>query len=157
MHYGSTPHTILFSLITRFPLRRIFLRLNHMNTWQEKFTNITWDTLREGTFELSKQIETNTLKPDLIVAIARGGLTIAQLLSDSLSLPIATFTVVSYKDLKQSHQPTITHPLGSPLDGKKVLLVDDISDTGITFKRGNIISYGARSRRKKYHHDSSYS
>ncbi|MEK7592136.1 MAG: phosphoribosyltransferase family protein [Patescibacteria group bacterium] len=110
-----------------------------MNTWQEKFTNITWDTLREGTFELSKQIETNTLKPDLIVAIARGGLTIAQLLSDSLSLPIATFTVVSYKDLKQSHQPTITHPLGSPLDGKKVLLVDDISDTGITFKRG--ISY----------------
>ena len=47
-----------------------FLRLNHMNTWQEKFTNITWDTLREGTFELSKQIETNTLKPDLIVAIA---------------------------------------------------------------------------------------
>ena len=110
-----------------------------MDAWQNKFTNITWKTLREGTFELSKRIETNTLKPDLIVAIARGGLIIAQLLSDSLHLPIASFTVVSYKDLKQSHEPQITHPLGAKLTGKKVLLVDDISDTGTTFKRG--ISY----------------
>ncbi|MBI5614038.1 hypothetical protein HY947_03890 [Candidatus Gottesmanbacteria bacterium] len=110
-----------------------------MDTWQKKFTNITWNELRTGTFSLSKQIKDDPLKPDLIVAIARGGLSIAQLLSDSLQLPIATFTVVSYKDLKQSHQPKITYPLGSLLTGKKVLLVDDISDTGTTFKRA--ISY----------------
>jgi hypoxanthine phosphoribosyltransferase len=110
-----------------------------MDAWQETFTNITWRQLRTGSFYLSKQIETHAFKPDLIIAIARGGLTIAQLLSDCLNLPIATFTVVSYKDLKQSHEPIITHPLNSVLTGKKVLLVDDIADTGTTFKRG--ISY----------------
>jgi hypothetical protein len=53
-----------------------------------------------------------------------------------LQIPIATFTAKSYRDLKQQSLPQITHGLGATLEGKKVLLVDDVSDTGKTFVKG---------------------
>lgn len=84
---------------------------------------------------LSAKIE-KTYKPDLIVAIARGGLTIAHIMSDFLELPITTFTVTSYADEKQVSVPKITFHLGNKLHNKKILLVDNISDTGKTFVRG---------------------
>lgn len=106
------------------------------NDWQDKFLNVTWDEFRSLAFELSNQISHSQHKFTLIVAIARGGLTIAQLLSDSLKLPIAAFTVESYKNLKQEKLPHITHGLSSKLAKYKILLVDDICDTGKTFLRG---------------------
>lgn len=75
-------------------------------------------------------------KPDILVAIARGGLTIAHIMSDFLDLPITTFTVSSYHDQKQVTIPKITLHLGNKLHNKKILLVDNISDTGKTFFRG---------------------
>jgi hypothetical protein len=103
-------------------------------SWEEGFLNITWEYYRELAFELAEKLAGRDF--DLIVAIARGGLTLSQLLSDCLSLPIASFTVKSYKDLTQTSEPVITHGLGATLEGKKVLLVDDVSDTGKTFLRG---------------------
>lgn len=105
-----------------------------MSEWQEKYLILSWDTYRKEVFELAQKLDGKAF--DLIVAIARGGLSLSQLLSDSLSLPIASFTIKSYKDLKQNSEPVITHGLGAKLEDKKVLLVDDVSDTGKTFIRG---------------------
>lgn len=85
---------------------------------------------------LSKKIKAGGNSVDLIVAVARGGLTIAQLLTDFLALPITSFTVSSYRDLQQQKNPEITFKIGNKLHDKKILLVDDISDTGKTFVRG---------------------
>jgi len=87
-------------------------------------------------FVLAKKIEGSGQKLDLIVAIARGGMSIAQILSDFLSLPIATFTISSYKDLRQKDLPEISFHVGGNVRGKHILLVDDVSDTGKTFERG---------------------
>lgn len=110
-----------------------------MVEWRTKFLNLTWNDFCTAAFSLSRKIKQSGKHFDLIVAIARGGLTLSQLLSDNLSLPIASFTVQSYKDLKQASIPHITYGLDAQLSGKKILLADDVCDSGKTFLRG--ISY----------------
>jgi len=100
------------------------------------FLSLTWKDLEKDTYALSEKIKAGGNSVDLIVAVARGGLTIAQLLTDFLALPITSFTVSSYRDLQQQKNPEITFKIGNKLHDKKILLVDDISDTGKTFTRG---------------------
>lgn len=107
-----------------------------MPDWQERFLNVTWDEFRQLTHLLGWKISESGKRFDLIVAIARGGLTLSQLLSDSLRLPIASFTVESYRNLKQEKLPHITYGLKGSLNNKRILLVDDVCDTGKTFLRG---------------------
>lgn len=101
-----------------------------------EFLVVSWPSLHTETFELAQAIEESGEKFDLIVAIARGGLTISHMLSDFLRLPITSFTITSYHDLKQHSTPIVTFRLGDELRGKRLLLVDDVSDTGKTFTRG---------------------
>lgn len=96
---------------------------------------VTWDDLNNRLMILADMIRFREKKPDLIVAIARGGLTIAHLLSDLLELPVASFTVSSYKDLKRTGEFTMPFRVGGRLDKMRVLLVDDVSDSGKTFVR----------------------
>src|SRR3989344_4865770 len=103
--------------------------------WRDLFLPLSWPDFCAQAFMLSKQIHASSRPLDLIVTIARGGLTLSQLLSDSLGLPIASFTIQSYKDLQQEKMPQITFGLGATLENKKVLLVDDVCDTGKTFER----------------------
>jgi len=97
---------------------------------------VDWKKLHNDVFKLSRQISKNPIKFDLIVTIARGGYCISHILSDLLSLPLTSFTVSSYRDLKQSRLPEITFKIGNRLHDKNILLIDDISDTGKTFLRG---------------------
>lgn len=106
-----------------------------MANWHDKFLKVTWSDFINLSFDLGQKIQ-RAANPDLIVAIARGGLTLSQLLSDQLSLPIASFTVQSYRDLKQVKKPDISFGVGGEIRGKKILLVDDVCDTGKTFVRG---------------------
>lgn len=101
-----------------------------------KFLSLSWQQLHKDAFTLLRKIEASGQRLDLIVAIARGGMTIAQILSDFLSLPVATFTVSSYKDLHQGKSSDVSFHVGGDLKNKRILLVDDVSDTGKTFERG---------------------
>ncbi len=100
------------------------------------YYSITWEQLHDVTHALTEKIKTNKLKPDLIVGIARGGLTIAHISSDFLRLPVASFTISSYKDFKQQKMSEISFHVGGDLKDKHILLIDDVSDTGKTFIRG---------------------
>lgn len=100
-----------------------------------QYKYISWTKLHKDIHDLSLKID-KKYKPDLLVAIARGGLTIAHIMSDFLKLPITTFTISSYHDQKQVSIPKITLHLGNKLHNKKILLVDDVSDSGKTFLRG---------------------
>jgi uncharacterized protein len=71
-------------------------------------------------------------KPDFVVGIARGGLIPARILTDLLETPqLTTIQVEFYTDINQTlSKPLLKQPLTASVANKRVLLVDDIADTG---------------------------
>ena len=96
---------------------------------------VSWEEYHTLARKLAGKVLTDGKKVDEIVAISRGGLTLGHLLTDFLRVPISTFTIQSYTNLQTQGAVKITKPLTEPLDGKNILLVDDVSDTGTTLKR----------------------
>ncbi len=94
---------------------------------------VQWDDVVRWSNELAFAILDSGFKPDVIVAIARGGLVPARLLADYMD-------VIDVLSLKVEHWiETGTHQEEAvikyetkdiDLSGKKVLVVDDICDTG---------------------------
>ncbi len=101
-----------------------------------KYASYSWNKIQQYVYQLSQKVEQSGEKFDLIVGIARGGLTISHILSDFLGLPVASFTINSYKDFKQQKELILSYEVGALLDQKKILLVDDVSDSGKSFVRG---------------------
>jgi len=102
----------------------------------EKYEAPSWDYIHELCIELAEQIESSKYKPDLIVAISRGGWIPGRLMSDLLGKSdIATIKVEHYVDLyKTREKPEITQPLPIDVKGKRILLVDDLADSGSSLK-----------------------
>jgi len=117
-----------------------------MNVNMDNYLSVSWEELVVYLRSIANKIQTLEEKPDIIVGIARGGLSIAHILSDMLNLPVASFTVSSYKDVNERGELNFHFNLGGRLDGKHVLVVDDVSDTGTTFIRATeyVTSLGAR-------------
>ncbi|MEM1600315.1 MAG: phosphoribosyltransferase, partial [Sulfolobaceae archaeon] len=69
---------------------------------------------------------------DVIIAIARGGLVPARLLADILGIFDVLSIKVEHWVVTASHTPEakIKYPFKLDLQGKNVLIVDDITDTG---------------------------
>jgi hypoxanthine phosphoribosyltransferase len=100
-----------------------------------RFLVPTWEEVTGDLMMMASQIKELPEHPNLVIAIARGGLVPARILSDFLSLPVASYTVSSYEDLKQKKEEKMLFDVGGRLDGQHILLVDDVSDTGMTFTR----------------------
>lgn len=97
---------------------------------------ISWENFHTSSFELAKKIQNSGEKFDTIVAISRGGLVVARILSDFLKLGIYNIAIESYLDINQKKDPRVTQNIGSAeIAGKRILLVDEICDSGKTFKR----------------------
>jgi len=96
---------------------------------------ITWNVYHDLSRKLAASILSHTPDIDRIVAISRGGLTLGHLLSDFLRIPIATFTIQSYTDIQNQGEIKIVEPLKTRIRGKKVLIVDDVADSGKTLER----------------------
>ena len=93
---------------------------------------VSWDDIVKWSRELAKKVKESGYKPDVIVAVARGGFVPARLLCDFLgvenllSLQSQHWTEAA----KAAERAIIKFPYKVDLIGKKVLLVDDIVDTG---------------------------
>lgn len=93
---------------------------------------LPWQEIPELVRRVAKKIKKANFKPDYIVGITRGGWIPSVLLSDELgvknllSLKIEHWGITARKD-KKAH---LTIPLNLNLSGKKILLVDDLTDTG---------------------------
>ncbi|MCO5761340.1 MAG: phosphoribosyltransferase [Chromatiaceae bacterium] len=73
-------------------------------------------------------------QPDLIVAIARGGYAPARVLADYLGvMNVASIKVEHYHGTRKEEKAFVRHPLAEHVAGRRVLIVDDVSDTGDTF------------------------
>jgi hypoxanthine phosphoribosyltransferase len=75
---------------------------------------------------------TKKYEPEILVGISRGGLVPVRLLSDLLGVKeVAIIRIEFYKSMKETHgYPKITQGLQNEVKGKRVLLVDDVSDSG---------------------------
>jgi hypoxanthine phosphoribosyltransferase len=96
----------------------------------------TWNQIYEMLLCQAQKIKTQNYKPDLIVAIARGGAVPARILSDLLETPNLSFMQIEfYINISQTLQePILKQTLTTNVAGKKILLIDDISDTGKSLK-----------------------
>jgi hypoxanthine phosphoribosyltransferase len=86
--------------------------------------------------ELAQAIHDDGFRPDAIVAIARGGLTLAGALGYALDVKmLGSLNVEFYTGVEQRlDEPVLLPPTldRAALDGRRVLLVDDVSDSGRT-------------------------
>ena len=103
-----------------------------------KLRVITWDELVAKSMALARKIEDSRgpLSFDAIVAVARGGLVVARLLSDLLGVKrVASLQVEYYTGVdERGSRPVIVGGLGADVEGLEVLLVDDVADTGETLR-----------------------
>lgn len=103
------------------------------------YLSVTWKDYHSLSQKIAAAILSHDKPFDIIIAIGRGGLTFGHLLSDFLRIPICSITIQSYTDIQKQGEVRITEKLSLGITGKRVLLVDDIADTGTTLKRA--VSY----------------
>ena len=99
----------------------------------------TWNQIYSLLLELAEAIQKSKYEPDVIVGVSRGGWIPARILSDLLENPklanVATEYYVGVAETKQ--KPSLTQPVSLPVKDKKVLVVDDVADTGESLKLVN--------------------
>lgn len=97
---------------------------------------LTWQEFGDASRELAQQIVDDGYHPDVVVAIARGGLLLAGALAYAMGVKsCGALNVEFYTDVESTlPEPVVLPPMldGPALTGKKVLLVDDVSDSGRT-------------------------
>ncbi|AEX77449.1 phosphoribosyltransferase [Corynebacterium diphtheriae] len=97
---------------------------------------LTWEGFGIANRELAQQIVDSDYTPDIIVAVARGGLVPAGALSYSMGIKLSdAINVEFYTDVNETlPDPILLEPLldTNSIRGKKVLVVDDVADSGRT-------------------------
>ncbi|MFQ6065130.1 MAG: phosphoribosyltransferase [Candidatus Bathyarchaeia archaeon] len=97
-----------------------------------EFVIPTWDQIYEFLLNLAQKIRDDRFKPDVIVGVSRGGWPPARVMSDLLENPeIANVKAEFYKGVAETKgEPIITQPVSVSVRDKRVLLMDDVADTG---------------------------
>lgn len=97
-----------------------------------KFEIPTWEQIYKMLLSLSSKIERDSFSPDVIIGVSRGGWAPARVLSDLLENPeIANVKVEFYLGVDERRkEPIITQSVSVKVKFKRVLVVDDVSDTG---------------------------
>ncbi|MBN9474329.1 MULTISPECIES: phosphoribosyltransferase [Pigmentiphaga] len=100
---------------------------------------ISWDRYNQLIEQLGLQVHQSGWKFDQIVCLARGGMRVGDVLSRIYDVPLGILATSSYREAAGTEQGRldiaqfITITRGT-LEGR-VLLVDDMVDTGVTFDR----------------------
>jgi len=112
-----------------------------------EFEAPTWDQIYNMLIKLADRIRNSRFKPDVIVGVSRGGWPPARVLSDLLGNPnLANVRAEFYLGVAETKgEPTLTQPVSVNVAGKKVLVVDEIADTGKSLKliKQHLIEKGA--------------
>ena len=99
---------------------------------------LSWELFGRASRELAEQIAASGFEPDLLLSVARGGLFVAGALGYALDVKNLHVTNVEfYTGVDQRLElPVMLPPVPDVVDlaGAKVLVADDVADTGETLK-----------------------
>jgi len=95
---------------------------------------ISWSEIQRLCLRLAELIRDSNYQPDIVVAIARGGYVPARLLCDYLDIMALTSIKIEHylAGSAKQEQAMIRHPLCTAIENQRVLLVDDVNDSGDT-------------------------
>ncbi|MDO5730550.1 phosphoribosyltransferase [Corynebacterium sphenisci] len=97
---------------------------------------LTWSGFGDAQEELAQQVVDSGFTPDIIVAVARGGLLPAGALSYSMGVKLSdAINVEFYTDVAETlPDPVLLEPLldVDAIREKRILVVDDVADSGRT-------------------------
>jgi hypoxanthine phosphoribosyltransferase len=97
---------------------------------------MTWQDLGDGARDLAEQMHRDGYRPDMVLAIARGGLLVAGALSYALGVKNTfAMNVEFYTGIDQRlEMPMILPPAPNLVDftETRIVIADDVADTGAT-------------------------
>ena len=101
---------------------------------------ISWEDYHKKTEELAIKVHEDGWEFNQVVCIAKGGMRVGDVFARLFNVPLAILSVESYRgDGVKNKRGAITFSRDlaktSPNIGSKVLLVDDLADSGITLKK----------------------
>lgn len=116
-------------------------------TAEIEFEVPTWNQIYSMLLNLADKIRRNEFRPDVIVGVSRGGWPPARVLSDLLGISnLANVRAEFYVGVAETKgKPSLTQPVSVTVTGRKVLIVDEVADTGQSLKlvKEHIIEQGA--------------
>lgn len=141
---------MLLDIVTRLPTQQPVARLPHTapgtvdgvtDTKQVAPATreiLRWEDTGTAARELAVQIRESGFDPEVVVAIARGGLLVGGALAYALGVKsCGSINVELYTGVDETlPEPLLLPPHmdGSYLDGRRVLLADDVSQSGLTLR-----------------------
>ncbi|AFZ71001.1 putative phosphoribosyltransferase [Caldisphaera lagunensis DSM 15908] len=95
---------------------------------------LLWEDIEKEVDTIADKIIKSDYKPDVIISILRGGVIPGRLLADRLDISdIGSMEIKLYIAAGQKgERPYMRQPVTLPIKDKRVLLVDDVSDSGLT-------------------------
>lgn len=102
----------------------------------ESYVSPTWNQMGKFTFNLACQIIDSGEKFDRVVALAKGGWTWARTLVDYLNIDhLSSVRIKSYTGVNQAGKPRIIQALTDQIHDEKILIFDEVIDSGETIKK----------------------
>ncbi|MGB9856639.1 MAG: phosphoribosyltransferase [Dictyoglomaceae bacterium] len=101
-----------------------------------EYISPNWNEIYNLCLELAKKIKEDNYSPEVIVGIARGGWIPARILSDLLENSYtANIKIDFYRGIGETRErPVITQTISTGVEGKRVLVADDVADSGKSLK-----------------------
>ncbi|HPK08365.1 MAG TPA: phosphoribosyltransferase [Candidatus Woesebacteria bacterium] len=107
----------------------------------------SWQDLDQLSFELAKQVIGSGEKFDLVVALAKGAWPMSRALVDYLAMSnLVSLGIRFYSGINQRlKEPEVYQDLPVKVKGKRILLFDDVADTGesLIFASDYLLEQGA--------------
>ncbi len=113
------------------------LAVNHGGSEEQLSVSvITWDKVQELAENVARSIIDSGWRPEVVVGVLRGGIVPARIIADVLGVnDIGVIEAKLYHAVGvKGERPYIRQPLILPVTSKRVLVVDDISDSGLTLQ-----------------------
>ncbi|MDG6103587.1 phosphoribosyltransferase [Dactylosporangium aurantiacum] len=99
---------------------------------------LDWQTFGDASRGLAQAVADDGFRPDVVLCVARGGLLLAGALGYALDVKrLVMMNVLYYTGVDERlDAPVVLRPTpdGEDLAGARVLIVDDVSDTGATLR-----------------------
>lgn len=113
-----------------------------------RFLGVGWREVEEACISIAEAMLRDGVRVDIVVGVLRGGWVPARLLSDYLGVDaMGALEIKFYRGVgERGSIPVVVQPLVVPVQGKTVLVVDDVADTGKTLSIASsfISHYGPR-------------